>query len=133
LRLGTSSFSQYTFVYLTSIDILSAYPNQAAAFMQVISPIRLGQIPANPLERSLDLFFLNAAEYFALILPAEMSETHLIPAALPYLSAGGNNHLLDIFEAAHSVMLAVLSTPQSANIAAAHLPFYIEALFKVSS
>jgi len=100
--------------------------------MQDISPSNLGHIPANPLDRSLDLFFLNTAEYFALILPAEMSETHLIPAALPYFAAGGNNHLLEIFEAAHSVMLAVLSSPQSANLAAAHLPFYIEALFKVS-
>ena len=37
--------------------------------------------------------------------------------------------MLPIFEAAHSVMLAVLSAPQSAEITAKHLPFYIDALF----
>lgn len=131
LRLGASSFSQYTFVYLTAIDVLSAYPARAAAFMQEISPVYLGQIPDNPLDRHLDLFFLNAAEYFALVLPAELNEKHLIAAASPYLAAGGNNHLLEIFEAAHSVMLAVLSAPQSANMAAAHLPSYVDSLFKV--
>lgn len=52
-------------------------------------------------------------------------------AALPYLAAGGNNHLLQIFEAAHSVTLAVLAAPRSADMAAKHLPFYVDTLFAV--
>ena len=130
-RLGPSSFSQHTFVYLTAIDILTAYPLQSDAFLKFIASSHLGQIPRHPLDRTLDLYFLNTAEHFTLVLPPVTNEDLLIAAAVPYLAAGGNHNMLPIFEAAHSVMLAVLSTPQSAEIAAKHLPFYIDALFKV--
>lgn len=132
-RLGSNAFSQYTFVYLTAIDILSAYPSQAACFMQEVAPSSLGHVSSSALDRSEDLFFLNTAEYFALVLSPQMNEALLLAAASPYLAAGGDNHLLEIFEAAHSVMLAVLSAPQSAELAAVHIPFYVDTLFKVSS
>lgn len=61
----------------------------------------------------------------------EVNEDLAIAAVLPYLAAGGNNYLLEIFEAAHSVMLAVLAAPQSAHLASKHMPFYVDALFKV--
>lgn len=132
-RLGTNSFSQYTFVNLTAIDILSKYPIQASSFLQDIKPSTLGTIPNNPLEKTLDLYFLNTAEQFTLILPPQLNEDLLVAAASPYLAAtlNGNSNLLPIFEAAHSVMLAVLSAPQSAELTAKHLPFYIDALFRV--
>lgn len=130
-RLGTESFSQYTFVYLTAIDILSNYPIQADAFLKKIRPATPGSIPASPLERCLDLYFLNTAEHFTLVLSSQTNEEVLVAAAIPYLASGGNNHLLPIFEAAHSVMLAVFSAPQSAVVAGQHLAFYIDALFSV--
>ncbi|KAF1847517.1 uncharacterized protein K460DRAFT_279509 [Cucurbitaria berberidis CBS 394.84] len=130
-RLGPASFSQHTFVYLTAIDILTAYPNHAGKFLKSIAPQHLGQIPRHPLDRILDLYFLNTAEHFTLVLPPAANEDLLVASAVPYLAAGENRHLLPIFEAAHSVMLAVLSAPQSAEITAKHLPFYIDALFSV--
>ncbi|KAF2763273.1 hypothetical protein EJ05DRAFT_447683 [Pseudovirgaria hyperparasitica] len=130
-RLGANSFSQYTFTYLTAMDILAQYPHVADSFTKEIRPLELGQIPKNPLDRTLDLFFLNTSEHFTLILPSQTNEELLVAAATPYLAAGGNRNLLPIFEAAHSVMLAVLSAPQSAQITAKHLPFYVDALFKV--
>ena len=130
-RLGTESFSQYTFVYLTTIDILSNYPIQADAFLKEIKPTSPGAIPPSPLDRCLDLYFLNTAEHFTLVLSAETNEEVLVAAAIPYLASGGSNHLLPIFEAAHSVMLAVFSAPQSAVVAGQHLAFYIDALFSV--
>ncbi|KAI9698107.1 MAG: hypothetical protein M1820_007615 [Bogoriella megaspora] len=129
-RVGSKSFSQYTFVYLASLDVLNKYPLQADTFVKEICPNFLGHIPAHPLDRNLDLFFLDTSEHFTLVLPPETNEELLVPATSPYLVAGGNNHLLPIFEAAHSVMLSVLSAPQSATLAAKHLPFYIDALFK---
>lgn len=131
-RIGHNASSQYTFVYLTAIDILSQYPDLTENFLRSIKPSELGQIPAHPLERCLDLFFLNTAEHFTLTTSPEVSEELLITAALPYLAKGGNNHLLEIFEAAHSVILAVLAAPKSASIAAKYLPFYIDNLFAVS-
>jgi hypothetical protein len=130
-RLGPSSLSQHTFVYLTAIDILSAYPLHADKFLKSIAPSQLGHIPRHPLDRILDLYFLNTAEHFSLVLSSTTNEELLVASAMPYLAAGGNHNMLPIFEAAHSVMLAVLSAPQSADITAKHLPFYIDALFSV--
>ncbi|EDU42459.1 conserved hypothetical protein [Pyrenophora tritici-repentis Pt-1C-BFP] len=130
-RLGPASFSQHTFVYLTAIDILSAYPNHSDKFIKAIAPQQLGQIPRHPFDRILDLYFLNTAEHFTLVLSTATNEDLLVASAVPYLAAGENRHMLPVFEAAHSVMLAVLSAPQSAEITAKHLPFYIDALFSV--
>lgn len=130
-RLGPASFSQHTFVYLTAIDILSAYPIHADKFLKAIAPPQLGQIPRHPLDRILDLYFLNTAEHFSLVLSTTTNEDLLVASAVPYLAAGSNQSMLPIFEAAHSVMLSVLSAPQSAEITAKHLPFYIDALFSV--
>ncbi|ORX94292.1 hypothetical protein BCR34DRAFT_608312 [Clohesyomyces aquaticus] len=130
-RLGPASFSQHTFVYLTAIDILSGYPSHADKFLKSIAPQQLGHIPRHPLDRILDLYFLNTAEHFTLVLSPSTNESLLVVSAVPYLAAGGNHSMLPIFEAAHSVMLSVLSTPQSADVTAKHLPFYIDALFSV--
>ncbi|CRG90503.1 hypothetical protein PISL3812_07547 [Talaromyces islandicus] len=115
-RAGQNSSSQYSFVNLVAIDILTQYPDLAENFLRTIKPIELGHIPDHPLERCLDLFFLNTAEHFALTLSPQTNEELVISAATPYLAAGGNNHLLEIFEAAHSVVLAVFSSPQNADV-----------------
>ncbi|KAF1997149.1 hypothetical protein P154DRAFT_579267 [Amniculicola lignicola CBS 123094] len=130
-RLGPASFAQHTFVYLTAIDILSAYPMHADRFLKSIAPQHLGQIPRHPLDRILDLYFLNTAEHFSLVLSPATNEDLLVASAVPYLAAGQDHNMLPIFEAAHSVMLSVLSAPQSAEVTAKHLPFYIDALFSV--
>lgn len=132
-RLGPASFSQHTFVYLTAIDILSAHPTHATKFLNLIAPPHLGTIPSHPLDRILDLYFLNTSEHFSLTLPASVNENLLVASAVPYLASFShpttNAHLAPSFEAAHSVMLSVLSAPQSAEVTAKHLPFYIDALF----
>ncbi|KAI5246841.1 hypothetical protein E4T47_08962 [Aureobasidium subglaciale] len=130
-RLGNVSFSQYTFTYLTSIDILANYPDAASSFLDSIAPSEPGQIPSNPLERNLDLFFLNTAEHFALVLSPRQNEDLLLAASSPYLTTAGNPNLLPIFEAAHSVTLSVFSAPQNVDLTSKHLPFYVDALFRV--
>jgi len=130
-RLGNVSFSQYTFTYLASIDILCKYPDHSSTFLDSIAPSELGHIPSHPLERNLDLFFLNTAEHFALVLSSRQNEDLLLAAASPYLVTAGNSNLLPIFEAAHSVTLSVFSAPQNVDLAAKHLPFYVDALFRV--
>ncbi|RAH70438.1 putative peroxisomal membrane protein Pex17 [Aspergillus aculeatinus CBS 121060] len=130
-RIGQNASSQHVFVTLTAVDILAQYPDLTENFLRSIKPSELGQIPAHPVERCLDLFFLNTSELFTPVLSSTFSEELLIAAATPYLPAGGNNHLLEIFEAAHSVVLAVFAIPGNATIAAKHLPFYIDNLFAV--
>lgn len=118
-------------MFLAAIDILAQYPDLAENFLRSIKPSEIGQIPAHPVERCLDLFFLNASEHFPLVLTSEASEELLLAAAFPYLAAGANSLLLEIFEAAHSLVLVVFAIPHNAELAAKHLPFYIENLFAV--
>ncbi|PNS17476.1 Peroxisomal membrane protein PEX17 [Sphaceloma murrayae] len=130
-RLSSSAFSQYTFVHLTCIDVLNAYPAAASTFLRSVAPTEAGKIPQHPLDRTSDLFFLNTAEHFTLCVRSEDAEALFLNAAAPYLTATPTPELIPIFEAAHSVMLAVFSAPHNAQIASRHLPFYVDALFRV--
>lgn len=131
-RQGQNAFSQYMFVYLSAIDVLSDYPVQAEAFLTEIQPAQPGHIPEHPLDRCYDLFFLNTAEHFTLCLSPNTNEQLLVATARTYLGIGGDQRLLEIFEAAHSVMLAVLSAPQNVDLTIQYMPSYVDALFKVS-
>ncbi|KAH7412979.1 hypothetical protein BKA64DRAFT_660020 [Cadophora sp. MPI-SDFR-AT-0126] len=128
-RLGSNAFSAYTFVNITSIDVLARFPVSSLAFLHTIYPSHAGQIPASPLQRNHDLFYLNVAEHFTLSLkPADVEKLVVVPCT-PYLSPTANVHLLEIFEAAHSAMLAALAAPQNEELTARILPFYVESLF----
>lgn len=118
---------------MAAVDILSQYPDLAENFLRSIKPSDIGQIPSHPVERCLDLFFMNVAEHFPIVLPTAVNEELLLSAAFPYLAAGANPLLLEIFEAAHSVVLVVFAIPHNAELAGKHLPFYIENLFAVST
>ena len=131
-RLGANAFSQYSFIYLTAIDIVSEYPVQVEAFLREIGPSEIGHIPHHPLDRCHDLYFLNTAEHFALVLSPQTTDNLLIRAAKPYLGLGGDERLLEIFEAAHSVMLAVFAAPQNTELVTRYINGYLDALFKVS-
>ncbi|KAL8831818.1 MAG: hypothetical protein Q9191_000642 [Dirinaria sp. TL-2023a] len=129
-RAGASSFSEYTFVYLTAIDILSNSPVQVEAFLQDIKPSEIGIIPQHPLDRCHDLFFLNTSEHFALVLNPRLCEDLLVTAAMPYLGLDKDRRLLENFEAAHSVMLAVFAAPMNTEITIRHINAYYDVLFK---
>ena len=116
---------------MTAIDILSQYPVQAEAFLQDIRPISLGSIHQHPLDRCHDLYFLNTAEHFTTILSPTVNEELLINAATPYLGLGSDPRLLEIFEAAHSVMLAVFAAPHNSAILNNHIHPYLQVLFQV--
>ena len=130
-RTGANSFAQYSFVNLTAIDTLSQYPIQAEAFLKEIRPAHSGEISQHPLDRCLDLYFLNTAEHFAIILTPQLNEDLLVQAATPYLGLASDRRLIEIFEAAHSAMLAVLASPQNATLLARHIHPYVQALFGV--
>ena len=130
-RLGSSAFTQYTFTYLTAIDILASYPTAASHLLRALTPKQLGQIPTHPLDRTHDLFFLNLSEHFTLILPQQLTETLVLPALTPYLTSGSSPNLLPIFEAAHSVTLSIFSSPQNSILTTTYLPTYVHTLFTV--
>ncbi|CAK4000509.1 Hypothetical predicted protein [Lecanosticta acicola] len=130
-RQGSATFSPYNFVYYTAMDILGVYPLQVQSLLRDMKPSQLGTVAKHPLDRTSDLFFLNTAEHFTLILPPEVSDELLLPAVTSYLAAGGQGPLLPIFEAAHSVTLALFSAPQNAEATLRNLEFYVQQLFRV--
>ena len=130
-RLGDTSFSQYTFVQLTALDVLTAYPEQCEVFIRHIAPNPSAQMPSHPLDRTAHLYFMNTAEHFALVLAPQTCEELLVPVALPYLGAGADLRLRDLSEAAHSIMLSIFSSPRCLNLAGRYIPIYVEALFSV--
>lgn len=129
---GNDSFQVYVFSYLTSIDILARYPDHSTAFLRETSPPATGSISAHPLHRTLDLFYLNTAEHLPLRLPPEACERLIIQPATAYLShsAPNSRRMVELFEAAHSAILSVLSCPQNGPIAVQTAPFYAETLLK---
>lgn len=130
-RAGPTTLTPHKFVHLTAIDILAAYPPLAQDFLRSIGPSQLGSIAHHPLDRNLDLFFLNTTEYFTPVLDAATTEDLAIAAAMPYLMSSVDAGLLPVFEAAHSVMLATFCAAQNADATSRHLPFYVGALFDV--
>lgn len=127
-RLGSDAFSAYNFVNLSSIDILSRYPQHSKSLLQAIYPASAGTIPTSPLQRNLDLFYLNTCEHFTLTLSASDNESLVVTPASPYLKRTANAQLRPIFEAAHSAMLAVIAAPQSSSLTSKILPFYADSL-----
>lgn len=128
-RFGQHSSSQYMFVLYTSIDILNQFPSHAEAFLTSTRSADIGKVPAHPLDRLNDLFFLNTSEHFTLALRPEANED-LVNTAMPYVTTQGDRRLNEIYEAAHSVLLAVFAAPQNGVISATHIPFYIETLLQ---
>ena len=130
LRVQSQSFSLYDFVHLTSLDIVTSSMLEANTFINEVSPKILGQHSKHPLDRITDLYFLNTAEHFTLILSPQTNNDILISSAIPYLSTEIERFDLQTFEAAHSVILAVFSAPQNAHLITwPVLPFYVDALF----
>jgi len=127
-RFGQQSSSQYMFVNYTSIDILNQFPSHAESFLSSVRSTQTGTIPAHPLDRLNDLFFLNTAEHFTLTLRPQVTEELLVNTALPYITTNGDLRLSELYEAAHSVLLAVFAAPHNGAISAKHMPFYIETL-----
>ena len=118
-------------MYLAAIDILAKYPVEAESFLHEIRPAAIGSISQSPLERCHDLYFLNTSEHFPLIMSMQVNEELLVKAAKPYLGLGGDQRLVEAFEAAHSVMLAVFAAPQNIDLTVRHMRPYLGVLFEV--
>ncbi|KAL8973061.1 MAG: hypothetical protein Q9183_000184 [Haloplaca sp. 2 TL-2023] len=102
----------------------------AEAYLREIKVTAHESIPQHPLDRSLDLYFLNTAEHFAVVLDTPAASM-LITSAVPYLGVGGDRRLWEVFEAAHAVTLAVLALPHNVDLAASQFESYVEVLFQV--
>ncbi|KAL8723302.1 MAG: hypothetical protein Q9225_000354 [Loekoesia sp. 1 TL-2023] len=78
----------------------------------------------------MDLYFLNTAEHFAFVFDRKVPTELLTTAASAYLSIDGDPRLLQLFEAAHSVMLSILAAPQNSDFALSQVGSYTDTLFR---
>ena len=129
--MATDTLSQHMFVYLAAIDIVSQYPKRADELMHEIQPTETGTIPQHPLDRSMDLYYLNLADAFVPILDTTATVDLIMAVASSYLGVNGDSRLLQLFEAAHSVMLAVLAAPHNSDLALTQIEPYTNLLFQV--
>ena len=129
-RQAGADFSAYHFVHLTSIDILSQYPLQVETILQELKPSNNSKVSEHPVDRCHDLFYLNTVEQLAPVLTDGLAERHMVAAAMPYLSSGIDARLSEIFEAAHSVMLAVFSVPTNERLLSQHVHPYLDSLLQ---
>ncbi|KAI6092587.1 hypothetical protein F4821DRAFT_224424 [Hypoxylon rubiginosum] len=140
-RQGASLFQFYTFTFLTSLDIITRYPAACESFLRETQPPppQTGNVVPSPVIQATTLFYLNVAEHLPLALATPVCEALIIGPATAYLSptswltspANANppsSQTLDLFESAHSAVLSVLSCPEHGAAAAAHIPFYVDAL-----
>ncbi|KAL8994892.1 MAG: hypothetical protein Q9169_005266 [Polycauliona sp. 2 TL-2023] len=128
--LNSDTLSQYSFVNLTAVDIILQYPMFAEALLIEIQPREVGVMPQHPLDRCLDTYFMNTAEHFTSVLNPKIADELLMNAASPYLGTNDDRNSHEAFEAAHSVMLAVLAAPHNVDLAASRIETYIERLFE---
>ncbi len=135
-RQGANAFQVYAFTYLASIDLLTRYPAAAVSFLRGISPTNSGHMPMDSRRLTEDLFYLNLAEHFAVALPPAECDALIIQPAMLYVSPANaallipaSPKMVELFEAAHSAVLSVLSCPHNAPITAGLAPLYAEALF----
>jgi hypothetical protein len=128
-RFGQTSSAQYMFINFTAIDILNQYPQTAEPFLASIAPSQPPRIAPHPLNRTSDLFFLNTAEHFTLSVSSGTCEKFL-DAAMPYIQTQGDRRLGELYEAAHSLVIAVFAASSSSQLVSQHLPFYVETLLQ---
>ena len=128
--MGPAGFSSYNFVYYAAIDVLSTYPTHAAAFLTSIAPNPLTVIPSALADRLRDLYFLNLSEHLIPVLSPSLISTLLIPNLTVYLIPNTDPTLHPHYEAAHSVMLAIIGCADCAPIHSQIVPFYADAIFR---
>ena len=132
-RPGNSSSEAYMFTYLASLDVLSRFPDASAAFLAETQPPTTGYIPRHALARTLDLYHLNISEHLPLNLPPAVCDRLIVQPALVYLAQTAGSPtapgMVELFESAHSAVLAVMSCPDKGSLAADLVPFYVDRLF----
>lgn len=140
-RGGSDAFQVYTFTYLTSIDIVSRYPDACTSLLQESLPKarHSNELPSTSLDQVLTLFYLNLAEHLPLSLPTNAAESLIVTPATTNLSLSDpvipstlpqTSLTLPLFEASHSAVLSVMSCPQHADLTISIIPFYVDSLLK---
>ncbi|KAI0542238.1 hypothetical protein GGR58DRAFT_453207 [Xylaria digitata] len=136
-RQGGNTFQVYTFTYLTSLDILTRYPDACTRFLQETLPPPAVTVPS-PVHQALTLFYLNTAEHLPLSLSTPSLEALIIAPATANLSPTSwlispantppSSLTLELFESSHAALLSSLSCPQHSALTAPLIPFYIDTL-----
>lgn len=82
-----------------------------------------------------DILFAAAVPYLnppsSLITSKATAATTGNATVTPGIKPGVKSNLIHIFEAAHSLTLAILAAPQNVNLTIRILPFYVETLLAV--
>ena len=132
VRFGYSAFDAWNFVYLASIDILSAFPAQVIILLNkhipstpLNPPSNKASIPQHPSKAADALYFLDTLEHFISILPEDIIIQHYLPITRIYLSLS-NPSFRRHLESAHGVFLAILAR---GDLLHSELPTYLTVVY----
>ncbi len=82
---GVNSFEAYHFVQMASLDTITLHPAACVDFLTVIKRT-YQSVATDPLELSMDLFYLQTAEHLPLALPPDACNALVVAPATPYLN-----------------------------------------------
>ena len=127
---GVNAFESYQFVQMAALDTITLHPAACVDFLAVTKRI-YQSMATDPLDLSMDLFYLQTAEHLPLYLTPDACNTLIVVPATPYLNPAGpiSQRMTELFEAAHAAVLSVISCPANQALTADLVQFYIERLF----
>ncbi|KAF8535295.1 hypothetical protein BDD12DRAFT_856080 [Trichophaea hybrida] len=129
-RMGNRAFAAYNFIQYAAIDLLTSCPDYAEKFIASIVPTHVGQIPILFSDRVHDLYYLNLCEQVVPVLSPKIIADIILPSLSAYLVADHEEILHSHFEAAHSVVLAILTSVGCTEISRTLICFYVDSVFK---
>ncbi|KAK8089990.1 hypothetical protein PG997_004951 [Apiospora hydei] len=115
-----TAFAVYVFTYLTSLDIITRYPDACVRFLREAQP---AVVPGQP--NSQPLTPLDQARRDSRADPGDRAPLRRVIALA---SRAPDVAHPPLYEAAHAAILSVLCCPQHATLTIALIPFYIETL-----
>lgn len=136
-RFGYASFDEWNFVYLASIDLLSASPAEASVFVDAHLPsmysprvrLKVDIQARHPAAKADALYFLDTLEQLIPILPPATIRSVLF-IVRHYLQPLSDQSFRAHLESAHSVFLAILAR---GDILHDQILPYLEQVYTVTS
>lgn len=135
LGLG-GGFSEYNFVYLTSIDIITENANKRElkeleqSIRHLAGTCNIGSVETNFVERGKVIYLLDLFEHIVhLDLGIGIVDSIILPTTTTFLNPKTTNYetIRPVFESAHCVMLAYLKSPRK-HSQSALIPSYFESV-----
>ncbi|BFZ60355.1 hypothetical protein YB2330_001391 [Saitoella coloradoensis] len=116
-RIGGDTVATYDFTFRVALDIICQRPGEADKLLTEMAPSVQPETIYHPINMSTSLFFLNMSEHLAPVISPLLFKEIVFPVAQAYMKTPVQVPCRPLFEAAHSVVLALIMAPQMKEMA----------------